>query len=192
MSRRSTPRPLMPELCAQGTRSTVDTLGSCVLVGRTLSVPVCTRRRGLAQPRTRSLARSSHSGNAPLRRGTRRVRPTSTHEPRASTVERVPWAQSSGINGRGVDLRDITCADQAPSYGIDRWSTHDAFDSATPSAPTTNSLYWISIPWRGSFNTGAERETSHNAVDLSIDVGHGSSGPAFVHVLGESGDGLVV
>ncbi|KAH7936330.1 hypothetical protein HPB52_021536 [Rhipicephalus sanguineus] len=54
MSRRPTPRPLMRELCAQGTRSTVDALGSCVLVSRTLSVPVCTRRRGLAQPRTRS------------------------------------------------------------------------------------------------------------------------------------------
>ncbi|KAH7967771.1 hypothetical protein HPB52_002243 [Rhipicephalus sanguineus] len=49
--------------------------------------------------------------------GTLRVR---AHEPRASTVERVPWAQSPGINGRGVDLRDFTRADQAPSYGIDR------------------------------------------------------------------------
>ncbi|KAH7976100.1 hypothetical protein HPB52_008641 [Rhipicephalus sanguineus] len=84
------------------------------------------RVRGWAKPRRR------------VQMGTLRVRPTSTHEPRVSTVERVPWAQSSGINGRGVDLRDITRADQAPSYGIDRWSTHDAFDSATPSAPTTN------------------------------------------------------
>ncbi|KAH8009188.1 hypothetical protein HPB51_012686 [Rhipicephalus microplus] len=46
-SRRSTPRQLMPGHCAQGTRSTVDDLGLCVLVGGTLSVPVCTQRQGL-------------------------------------------------------------------------------------------------------------------------------------------------
>ncbi|KAH8033615.1 hypothetical protein HPB51_014883 [Rhipicephalus microplus] len=50
--------------------------------------------------------------------GTLRVRPTSTHRPRASTVERVLWAQRPGINCRGVDLRDFTRPDQEPSYGI--------------------------------------------------------------------------
>ncbi|KAH8029060.1 hypothetical protein HPB51_022228 [Rhipicephalus microplus] len=50
--------------------------------------------------------------------GTLRVRPMSTHRPRASTVERVPWAQRPGINCRGVDLRNFTRPDQEPSYGI--------------------------------------------------------------------------
>ncbi|KAH8027140.1 hypothetical protein HPB51_003347 [Rhipicephalus microplus] len=50
--------------------------------------------------------------------GTLRVRPTSTHRPRACTMERVPWAQRPGINCRGVDLRDFTRPDQEPSYGI--------------------------------------------------------------------------
>ncbi|KAH7938971.1 hypothetical protein HPB52_003149 [Rhipicephalus sanguineus] len=98
------------------------------------ALPPVPLREYRARDRVRGRAKRRHRVQA----GTLRVRPTSTHEPRASTVERVPWAQSSGINGRGVDVRDFTRADEAPSYGIDRWSTQDAFDSATPSAPTTN------------------------------------------------------
>ncbi|KAH8038603.1 hypothetical protein HPB51_002242 [Rhipicephalus microplus] len=67
--------------------------------------------------RTTSSTRRSHR----LRQkttGTLRVRPTSTHRPRASTLGRVPWAQRPGINWRGVDLRDFTRPDQEPSYGI--------------------------------------------------------------------------
>lgn len=100
----------------------------------TRALPPVPLREDRARDRVRGRAKRRHRVQA----GTFGVQPTSTHEPRASTVERVPWAQSSGINGRGVDLRDFTRADEAPSYGIDRWSTHDAFDSATPSAPTTN------------------------------------------------------
>ncbi|KAH7943592.1 hypothetical protein HPB52_009383 [Rhipicephalus sanguineus] len=95
------------------------------------ALPPVPLREDRARDRVRGRAKRRHRVQA----GTLRVRPTSTHEPRASTVERVPRAQSSGINGRGVDLRDFPRADEAPSYGVDRWSTHDAFDSATPSAP---------------------------------------------------------
>ncbi|KAH7986985.1 hypothetical protein HPB52_024585 [Rhipicephalus sanguineus] len=81
-------------------------------------------RRNRAFPLREDRARNRVRGRAKPRRrvqvGTVTVR---AHEPKASTVERVPWAQSPGINGRGVDLRDFTRADQAPSYGIDRGRT---------------------------------------------------------------------
>ncbi|KAH8021935.1 hypothetical protein HPB51_018784 [Rhipicephalus microplus] len=69
-------------------------------------------------PRKRLVYRSAVFGAASRRTATLRVRPTSTHRPRASTVERVPWAQRPGINCRGVDLRDFTRPHQEPSYGI--------------------------------------------------------------------------
>ncbi|KAH7982672.1 hypothetical protein HPB52_006488 [Rhipicephalus sanguineus] len=99
-------------------------------------------RRNGAFPLREDRARDCVRGRAKPRRcvqtGTLRVRPTSTHEPRASTVERVPWAQSPGINGRGVDLHDFTRADQHRATASTR-STHDAVNSATSSAPTANS-----------------------------------------------------
>ncbi|KAH7934576.1 hypothetical protein HPB51_029059 [Rhipicephalus microplus] len=55
--------------------------------------------------------------NMTFTKSSERVRLTSTLRPRASTVDRVPWAQSPGINGHRVDFLDFTRPDQTPSYG---------------------------------------------------------------------------
>ncbi|KAL1415325.1 hypothetical protein MTO96_029596 [Rhipicephalus appendiculatus] len=60
-------RPLNPEFCGHGNCSMVDVLGLRVLVGRSLSAPVCIQRQGLARPRDRRLARSSRGGTGESR-----------------------------------------------------------------------------------------------------------------------------
>ncbi|KAH7981799.1 hypothetical protein HPB52_001109 [Rhipicephalus sanguineus] len=104
------------------------------------ALPPVPLREDRARDRARGRAKRRHRVQAGTLRVWTRARmshATSTHEPRASTVERVPWAQSPGINGRGVDLRDITRADQHRATASTR-STHDAVNSATSSAPTAN------------------------------------------------------
>ncbi|KAH7963716.1 hypothetical protein HPB52_022454 [Rhipicephalus sanguineus] len=63
------------------------------------------RRNGafpLREDRARNRVRGRAKPRRPVQVGTIRVR---AHEPKASTVERVPWAQSPGINGRGTKHR---------------------------------------------------------------------------------------